>query len=82
MASFDRFMIRVTGVGCHGSTPEKGTDPINAAAHIITALQAINSREFNACAPIVVTIGSIHGGSQYNITAWRWRAQYAAWITA
>ena len=67
MASFDKFMIRVTGVGCHGSTPEKGTDPINAAAHIITALQAINSREFNACAPIVVTIGSIHGGSQYNI---------------
>ena len=67
MASIDRFMIRVTGVGCHGSTPEKGTDPINAAAHIITALQAINSREFNACAPIVVTIGSIHGGSQYNI---------------
>lgn len=67
MASFDRFMIRVTGVGCHGSTPEKGTDPINAAAHIITALQTINSREFNACAPIVVTIGSIHGGSQYNI---------------
>ena len=67
MASFDRFMIRVTGVGCHGSTPEKGPDPINAAAHIITALQTINSREFNACAPIVVTIGSIHGGSQYNI---------------
>lgn len=67
MASFDRFIIRVTGAGCHGSTPEKGTDPINAAAHIITALQAINSREFNACAPIVVTIGSIHGGSQYNI---------------
>lgn len=67
MASIDRFTIRVTGVGCHGSTPEKGTDPINAAAHIITALQAINSREFNACAPIVVTIGSIHGGSQYNI---------------
>ena len=67
MASIDRFTIRVTGAGCHGSTQEKGTDPINAAAHIITALQAINSREFNACAPIVVTIGSIHGGSQYNI---------------
>lgn len=67
MASIDRFTIRITGAGCHGSTPEKGTDPINAAAHIITALQAINSREFNACAPIVVTIGSIHGGSQYNI---------------
>lgn len=67
MASFDRFTISVTGTGCHGSTPEKGTDPINTAAHIITALQAINSREFNACIPVVVTIGSVHGGSQYNI---------------
>ena len=28
MASFDRFVIHVKGTGCHGSTPEKGTDPI------------------------------------------------------
>lgn len=67
MASFDRFIVRVQGNGCHGSTPEKGVDPVNIAAHIVLALQAINAREFNACVPVVVTIGSIHGGSQYNI---------------
>lgn len=67
MASFDKFIISVKGAGCHGSTPEKGVDPVNIAAHIVLALQTINAREFNACVPVVVTIGSIHGGSQYNI---------------
>ena len=67
MASFDRFIIKVKGVGCHGSTPEKGIDPVNIAAHIVLGLETINAREFNACVPVVVTIGSIHGGNQYNI---------------
>ena len=67
MAAFDRFVIRVKGVGCHGSTPEKGFDPVNMAAHVVLALQTINAREFNACVPVVVTIGSIHGGNQYNV---------------
>ena len=67
MASYDRFIINVKGIGCHGSTPEKGVDPVNIAAHIILGLEAINAREFNACIPVVVTIGSIHGGGQYNI---------------
>ena len=67
MASFDKFIVKVKGVGCHGSTPEKGVDPVNIAAHIVLSLQAINSREFSATCPVVLTIGSIHGGSQYNI---------------
>ena len=67
MASYDRFVIKVNGVGCHGSTPEKGVDPVNIAAHIVIALETINAREFNACVPVVVTIGSIRGGDQYNI---------------
>jgi len=67
MASVDKFTVHVKGVGCHGSTPEKGVDPVNIGAHIVIALQTINSREFNACVPVVLTIGSIHAGSQYNI---------------
>ena len=39
MASFDRFVIKVNGTGCHGSTPEKGIDPVNIASHIVIALQ-------------------------------------------
>ncbi len=41
MASYDRFSIKVNGHGCHGSTPEKGIDPVNIASHIVIALQEI-----------------------------------------
>lgn len=67
MSSIDRFIITVKGTGCHGSTPELGIDPINIAGHIILGLEAINSREFNAFAPVVLTIGKISCGSQFNI---------------
>lgn len=66
MASFDKFTVKVKGIGCHGSTPEKGIDPVNAAAHVILAIQAINAREFNANVPVVATIGMIQGGAAYN----------------
>lgn len=66
MAFYDKFIIKVKGVGCHGSTPEKGICPVNIAAHIVLGLENIIAREFNACTPAVVTIGKIHGGEQYN----------------
>lgn len=67
MSSIDRFIITVRGKGCHGSTPELGIDPIHIAGHIILGLEAIKSREFNAFEPMVLTIGKIQGGSQFNI---------------
>lgn len=67
MASFDRFVIKAGGIGCHGSTPEKGVDPINIAAHIVIALQEVIAREIPASKASVLTIGKIHGGNQYNI---------------
>lgn len=59
--------ITVHGVGCHGAHPEQGVDPIVASAHIISALQAIGSRFTAPTTPVVVTIGSIHGGTKRNI---------------
>ena len=67
MASFDRFVVTINGTGCHGSTPEKGVDPINIAAHVVLGLEGIVAREFNANEPVVITIGKIQGGAQYNI---------------
>lgn len=67
MAAFDKFVIKVKGHGCHGSTPEKGVDPVNIAAHIVLAVQSIRTREVAATRPLVLTIGKIQGGSQYNI---------------
>ncbi len=66
MASFDRFVIHVKGTGCHGSTPEKGTDPITMASHIVINLQEIIAREVSAVKAAVVTIGYFHGGDAYN----------------
>lgn len=67
MASMDQFQIRVLGVGCHGSTPEKGVDPINIASHIVISLQAVIAREFSATKSVVLTIGKIAGGDSFNI---------------
>ena len=44
----DYFEISVQGTGCHGSMPYAGVDPLNAAAHILIALQEIHARELTA----------------------------------
>ncbi len=67
MASFDKFVIKVKGKGCHGSSPEKGIDPINIASHIVISLEEIIAREIAATKAAVTTIGSIHGGNVYNV---------------
>ena len=67
MASYDRFTVRIIGKGCHGSTPEKGIDPINIAAHVVLGLEAVIAREFSTHVPAVISVGRISGGSQYNI---------------
>ena len=59
--------ITVRGVGGHGSAPENAKDPIVLAAQIIVALQTIVSREIPPRDPAVVTVGSINGGTRYNI---------------
>ena len=40
----DYFNIKVQGKGCHGSMPNTGVDPLNAAAHILIALEEISAR--------------------------------------
>lgn len=67
MASFDKFVIKVKGIGCHGSTPEKGVDPINIAAHIVINLQEVLAREIAAVKPAVLTIGKFNAGVAYNV---------------
>ena len=63
----DYFTITVQGKGCHGSMPNAGIDPINVAAHIITALQEIHTRELALVDEAVLTIGTIHAGNAANV---------------
>ena len=66
-ANVDSVNITVRGVGGHGAYPHKTKDPIVLSAEIINALQTIASRENNPLDPVVVTVGSIHGGTKHNI---------------
>src|SRR5689334_4400210 len=67
MASAMSIDIKIRGVGGHGSAPELAKDPIVVAAQVVMALQTIVSRENSPLDPAVVTVGSIHGGTRYNI---------------
>ena len=67
-ASADDFRILVKGKQTHGGYPWNGVDPIVVSAHIVTALQAIVSRQMNLIDnPAVVTVGKIQGGVRSNI---------------
>lgn len=67
LANSDTIDILVKGKGGHGAAPHLTTDPIVLAARIIIDLQTIVSRETDPLDPVVVTVGSIHGGTKHNI---------------
>ncbi len=67
MANVDAVDITVRGISGHGAIPNKAKDPIVLAAQIVTTLQTIVSRETSPLQPAVVTVGSFHGGTSYNI---------------
>ncbi|MEY8351739.1 M20 family metallopeptidase [Lachnospiraceae bacterium 54-53] len=69
MYSGDAITITVQGRNAHGSTPEKGVDAINIAAHIVIALQEIISREVSINDQAVVLVGKISGGDTVNTLA-------------
>ncbi len=66
-ASADSFSLLIRGRGTHGGRPHEGVDPILAAAHFVTALQSIVSRNIKPTEPAVVTIGKFHAGSVGNV---------------
>ena len=67
MASSTAVDVTLRGIGGHGSAPQVTKDPIVEAAQFILAIQTIVSREDSPFDPAVVTVGSIHGGTRYNI---------------
>src|SRR5947209_7097983 len=69
MAATDRVVVRVVGKGGHGASPHQAVDAVLVAAHVVTALQAISAREVAPTTPVVVTMGTVHGGFRYNVIA-------------
>ena len=67
MAQPDKFTIRIQGRGGHGSMPHQTVDPILVASHLVVNIQSIASRNVDPLKPVVVSFGTIEGGTIYNI---------------
>jgi hippurate hydrolase len=59
LAATDEIRIAVTGRGGHAALPHLAVDPVVVAAHIITALQTIASRNVSPLDAIVVSLCSM-----------------------
>ena len=69
MASMDSFTIKVEGKGAHAAQADLGVDSILISSGVISALQTLISREVPPTTPLVLHIGSIHGGTAFNVVA-------------
>ncbi len=67
MAGGGFFDIHIEGVGGHGARPETSVDPVVVAAHMVTALQTIISRNLSPLQSAVLSITQIHAGDAYNV---------------
>ncbi len=69
MAAMDRFDIKIIGKGGHGAMPHLCVDALEVATQVVNALQRMVSRHMNPLRPAVVTVGSLHAGTTFNVIA-------------
>jgi amidohydrolase len=69
MANTDVFELEIQGRGGHGAMPHLSVDSIVVAAHVVTALQSIVSRNVSPLDRAVVTVGTVQAGDRHNIIA-------------
>ena len=67
MAAADEFRVTVQGKGGHGAMPHMATDPVPAAAAMISALQGIVSRNADPSATLVISVTTLHAGDAFNV---------------
>ena len=67
MAAMDRFDIKIKGKGGHGAMPHLSVDALEVGTQVVNALQRIVSRQMDPLEPTVVTIGTFHAGTAFNI---------------
>jgi amidohydrolase len=67
MAGSEILTIEITGRGGHGAAPHEAVDSILAAAHVISALQSVVSRNLDPQKASVVSITQIRAGETFNV---------------
>lgn len=68
MASCNKFKITIYGKGGHAAMPEQNRDPILVAAHVVSALQSVVSRNSSPLDSVVLSVTYLQGGTGFNIT--------------
>jgi len=66
-AATDGARVTIRGLGGHAARPHKAIDPVVIGAHCIVALQTLVAREVDPFSPVVLTVGSLHGGTVSNV---------------
>ncbi len=67
-AATDEFTITVEGKGGHAAKPHDAVDPTVAAAHLVTALQTLASRNADPVKQLVVSVTSfVTSSTAYNV---------------
>jgi hippurate hydrolase len=64
MASAGDMVVTVSGSGGHGSMPWLSKDPISVLNEIMSALQTMVTKRFNAFDPVIINIGWVSAGDQ------------------
>jgi amidohydrolase len=67
LAAMDRFDIKIIGRGGHGAMPHQCVDALEVGTQVVNALQRMLSRHLNPLEPAVVTVGTFHSGTAFNI---------------
>ncbi|KAA5831257.1 M20 family metallopeptidase [Saccharopolyspora hirsuta] len=67
LAASNRLAVTVRGRGGHGSAPFRAVDPVPVACEMVLALQSFVTRRFDVFDPVVLTVGTIRGGTRENV---------------
>jgi hippurate hydrolase len=67
LAAAGKLCVKVIGAGGHGSAPHRARDPIQATCAMVVALQTFVTRRFDVFDPVVISVGSISGGTAHNV---------------
>jgi amidohydrolase len=67
MAASDAFDIVIEGEGGHAAFPQNTVDPVLIAAHMITALHSIVSRDIDPMKSAVLSVTMLQAGEAFNI---------------
>ena len=67
MAAMNKFDLKIIGKGGHGANPHACVDALEVATQVVNALQRVVSRQMDPLEPTVVTVGTFHAGTAFNI---------------